>query len=270
MDRVVFMKQSGESLAGSDGTPFDEESIHAAAVQIKLAHDAQKDLGILGITIVAGGGNILRGGENASLTRDAVGKLATFANTLVLQGALHDLNVPTELFTAPGVLAYDRLAEVSPLSYQPGRMLMAHEESKVALLGFGMGKNRQTTDAAVVQCAASYADFCQSTASAPQMQPTILKATRYDGIFEADPATHEDAVRYRTIGAPTMLADYERFAAVDHISLGALIDHNLSMAVYSGEHSLVDALQEDYTAIAGKGIGTLIMPHAISPTFYRD
>jgi len=270
MSRVVFMKQSGESLASPDGTPFDEESIHEAALQIKIAYDARKDLDIQGLTVVTGGGNIMRGGTNASLARDAVGKMATFANTLMLQAALHDLNVPTALFTAPGTLAYDREAEVSPLSYQPGRMLLAHEENQVALAGYGFGRNRQTTDAAVVQYAASYSDFCQSITTAPDVQPTILKSTRFDGIYTADPAKHQEADRYRIIGAPQMLAKYEQFAALDRPSLQNLVAHSLSMTVFSGENSLVDVLQEDHTAIAGKGIGTLIVPHAIEASLYQD
>lgn len=270
MDRVVFMKQSGESLAGPDGTPFNDESIHDAAVQIKIAYDARQDLGVQGLTVVTGGGNIMRGGKEASLNRDAVGKIATFANTLMLQDALQNLGVPTQLFTGPGVLAYDREAAVSPFSFQPGRMLMAHEAQEVALLGYGMGLNGQTTDAAVVQCAARYADFCESITTGPIMQPTILKSTRFDGIYTDDPARQPNALRYRTIGAPQMLADYERFAALDRPSLEALVAHSLSMTVFSGENSLVDVLQEDYQAIAGKGIGTLVTSQEIEPTLYRD
>ena len=50
----------------------------------------------------------------------------------------------------------------------------------------------------------------------------------------------------------------------------ALVDDHLSMTVFSGEHSVVDVLQEDFNGIAGKGIGTLILPQAIEPQIYRD
>ena len=83
MERVVFMKQSGESLATGDNI-LDEEAIHDAAVRIKIAHASQEDLGVLGLTIVSGDGNIMRGGANASPMRDFVDRVATIVNTMML------------------------------------------------------------------------------------------------------------------------------------------------------------------------------------------
>ena len=269
MERVVFMKQSGESLATGDNI-LDEEAIHDAAVRIKIAHASQEDLGVLGLTIVSGGGNIMRGGANASPMRDFVGRLATIANTLMLDEMLKNLDVPVTTYMAPGTVLHDKASAVTPQPYEPSHMIRAHQQGEVSLLANGMGINGQTTDAAVVQCAASYMNAYRTIGALEPVTATILKSTRYDGVYTVDPAQDATAERYRVIGAPQMLANYERFAAVDRPSLCALVDDHLSMTVFSGEHSVVDVLQEDFNGIAGKGIGTLILPQAIEPQIYRD
>lgn len=270
MGRTVFMKQSGESLAGN-GAPFDKDAIEEVATNIKVAHQARRELNMDGLTIVAGGGNIMRGGADASPLRDGVGRLATVANTLMLQDTLQRLHVPVSLFISPGTLLYDKASDISPYTFEPGKMLMAHERGEVALLAGGMGVNGQTTDAAVAQCAHRYISFCRGIQTVGPTEPTILKATRYDGVYVADPGLYgEETTRYRKIGAPQMLAEYDRFAAVDRTSLETLVANELSMIVFSGQRSLIDVLQEDHGTIAGKGIGTLILPQAIEAQLYED
>jgi uridylate kinase len=175
--RRMLLKLSGEAFKRTDSArSLDSERIYDMAAQIKRV----KQLG-LQIAIVPGGGNIFRGlaGESRGIERatgDQMGMLATVINSLALQAALEDLGVHTRVMTA---LTMTAVAE----PYIRRRALRHMEKGRVVIIGAGTGNPYFTTDtAAALRASELGADV-------------LLKGTKVDAIYSADPKTHPDARR---------------------------------------------------------------------------
>lgn len=167
----ILLKLSGEVLAGEAGHGFDDSVIDTLTDEII----AVKRMGY-SIAIVLGGGNIFRGGswKNQSLNRvtlDNIGMLATVQNALYLAEILNNKNYCAEVFSA---LPMDKIA----LHYTPAAAACALESGKICFLCGGTGNPFFTTDTAAVLRAIEL------------KMDLVLKATKVDGLYSADP--HKD------------------------------------------------------------------------------
>ena len=182
----ILLKLSGEALMGDLQYGIDPIRLAEYANDIK----AIIDQGVQ-VAIVIGGGNIFRGVAGASKGMDRVqgdhmGMLATVINGLALQGALEDANIPTRLQTAI------KINEVAEPFIR--RKAMRHlEKGRVVIFGGGTGNPYFTTDsAAVLRAIEVEADV-------------ILKGTRVDGIYNADPEKDDKAIKFDTISFDDVL-----------------------------------------------------------------
>ena len=169
-----MLKLSGEILAGAKGFGYDDDVIDALTDELI----AVKNLGY-SIAIVFGGGNIFRGGswKNQSLNRvtlDSIGMLATVQNALYLAEILENKGYSARVFS---MLAMDKIAEL----YTPARANDALSEGHICFLAGGTGNPFFTTDTAAILRA------CELELD------IVLKGTKVDGLFSADPRINPDA-----------------------------------------------------------------------------
>ena len=177
MYKRVLLKLSGESLGGPSGKGIDEESLKKFAAEISRAVSAGYQ-----IAVVNGGGNIFRGIQGIGkgydrVTGDRMGMLATVINSLALASALRSEGIRAEVFTAtpmePIAKGYVRESAVKVL-----------EEGGVALIAGGTGNPFFSTDSgAALRALEIGAD-------------ALLKGTRVDGVYTADPEKDPAAVKY--------------------------------------------------------------------------
>ncbi|CAL2104913.1 UMP kinase [Tenacibaculum sp. 190524A02b] len=176
----ILLKLSGEALMGNRQYGIDPQRLKEYAQEIKQVVEKNIE-----VAIVIGGGNIFRGvaGELNGMDRvqgDHMGMLATCINGLALQSALEDEGVQTRLQTA---IEIKEIAE----PYIKRRANRHLEKGRVVIFGAGTGNPYFTTDtAAVLRAIEINAD-------------AILKGTRVDGIYTADPEKYKDAVKFNNI-----------------------------------------------------------------------
>lgn len=176
----ILLKLSGEAFRGSLPSGIDTQVLAYLAAEI----DAVRSLGVE-VAIVVGGGNILRGrdaGERgiSRVTADYMGMLATVINALALQDFLEERGIPTRVQTA---IEMREVAE----PYIRRRAIRHLEKGRVVIFAGGTGNPYFTTDtAAALRAAEIRAD-------------ALLKATKVDGVYEADPAIHKDAAKLETL-----------------------------------------------------------------------
>jgi len=184
----ILLKLSGESLGGPTGKGIDEKMMAAYAEEIARVAAAGVQIGI-----VIGGGNIFRGlsgvGKGFDRVRgDQMGMLATVINSIGLSMAIKSAGADTEVFTStpmePIARYYNRAAAVKRL-----------EEGAVVLIAGGTGNPFFTTDSA------SALRACEIGAGA------LLKGTRVDGIYTADPEKDPTAVKYSRLTYDKCLTD---------------------------------------------------------------
>ena len=173
----ILLKLSGEALMGNRQYGIDPERLAEYAKEIKAVTDKGVE-----VAIVIGGGNIFRGVSGASkgmdrVTGDHMGMLATVINGLALQSALEDADIPTRLQSAV------KINEVAEPFIR--RKAIRHlEKGRVVIFGGGTGNPYFTTDsAAVLRAIEISADV-------------ILKGTRVDGIYTADPEKDKMATKF--------------------------------------------------------------------------
>ncbi len=182
----ILLKLSGEALMGDLQYGIDPNRLAAYAHEIKQIHDKAVE-----IAIVIGGGNIFRGvsGVSSGMDRvqgDYMGMLATVINGMALQGALENLGMLTRLQTA---LKIEEIAE----PYIKRRAVRHLEKNRIVIFGAGTGNPYFTTDtAAVLRGVEINADV-------------ILKGTRVDGIYDADPEKNSNAVKFDFISFDEVL-----------------------------------------------------------------
>ena len=182
----ILLKLSGEALMGDKQYGIDPARLAEYAEDIRTIHEKGVE-----IAIVIGGGNIFRGVSGASSGMDRVqgdymGMLATVINGMALQGALEDKGMLTRLQTA---LKIEAIAE----PYIKRRAVRHLEKGRVVIFGAGTGNPYFTTDtAAVLRGVEIHADV-------------ILKGTRVDGIYTADPEKDESAKKFDYISFDDVL-----------------------------------------------------------------
>lgn len=176
----ILLKLSGEALMGDQQYGISGDRLREYAMDIKKVVDAGAQVGI-----VIGGGNIFRGVQGASEGMDRVqgdhmGMLATMINGLALQSALEEAGVYTRLQSA---IKMDQIAE----PFIRRRAVRHLEKGRVVIFGGGTGNPYFTTDtAATLRAIEINADV-------------ILKGTRVDGIYTADPEKDATATKYETL-----------------------------------------------------------------------
>jgi uridylate kinase len=182
----ILLKLSGEALMGNRNYGIDPERLSDYANEIKQLTNKGIE-----VAIVIGGGNIFRGVAGASNGMDRVqgdhmGMLATVINGLALQSALEDAGIPTRLQSA---IKINEVAE----PFIRRRAMRHLEKGRVVIFGGGTGNPYFTTDsAAVLRAVEIEADV-------------ILKGTRVDGIYSADPEKDKTAVKFDTISFEDVL-----------------------------------------------------------------
>jgi uridylate kinase len=228
----VLLKLSGEALMGDRTYGIDPDVVRGIAAQVA---EARRD-GIE-VAVVVGGGNIFRGVAAAAsgmdrATADYMGMLATAMNGLALQDALEQASCPTRVMSA---IAMNEIAE----PYIRRRAVRHLEKGRVVVLVAGTGNPYFTTDTAATLRAVELA------------AEVILKATRVDGVYDADPEKHPGATRFTQIGYTELLAS--RLQALDATAVSLAMDNEMPIVVF-------DMTQPGniLRAVRGETIGTRI------------
>lgn len=185
----ILLKLSGESLGGEAGKGLDVPSLNSYAEEIVEAVKAGHQ-----VAIVNGGGNIFRGlsgvGEGFDrVTGDRMGMLATVINSLALRSAIRSMGVNAEVFTAINMEPVARY-------YTRDNAVKVLEEGGVALIAGGTGNPFFTTDSGAALRALELG--CDA----------LLKGTRVDGVYTADPEKDPTATRYEELTFTKALADH--------------------------------------------------------------
>jgi uridylate kinase len=231
--RRVLLKLSGEALLGQRAYGIDFDVVRSIANQVHSVHELGTNVGI-----VIGGGNIFRGMAASRrgfdrATGDYMGMLATVINSLALQEALEDAGVPARTMTA---ITMPQVAE----QWIRRRALRHLEKGRVIILAAGTGNPYFTTDTtAALRALEIEADV-------------LLKATKVDGIYDADPATNPGAHKYDRLDYLEALNE-RGIDVMDNTALTLCMDNKLPIIVF-------DLLKEGNIerVVRGDEIGTLV------------
>src|SRR5687768_10281816 len=212
----ILLKLSGEALMGAQNYGIDTKVAESAAKELKTVHD----LGVE-IAVVVGGGNIFRGvsesaGNMDRAAADYIGMLATVMNAVVLQDALEHVGVYTRVMSAIDI---PQLAE----PFIRRRAVRHLEKQRVVIFAAGTGNPYFTTDsAAALRALEIKADI-------------ILKATKVDGIYSADPMTDSTAELFNEITYRQVLE--RRLKVMDASAISLCMDNNLPIIVFNMRES---------------------------------
>ncbi|MBK6619597.1 MAG: UMP kinase [Saprospirales bacterium] len=223
----VLLKLSGESLMGQQQFGIDANQLHHYAVQIKVLHDAGME-----VAVVIGGGNIFRGlqASKSGIERvqgDYMGMLATVINGMALQSAMESVGLYTRLVSA---IEMNQIAE----PYIRRRAIRHLEKGRIVIFSAGTGSPYFTTDsAAALRASEINADV-------------ILKGTRVDGIYSADPEIDPTATKFdrltfaKVISLGLNVMDMTAFTLCQQNNIPIIVfdineDGNL-MRIVNGEH----------------------------------
>jgi uridylate kinase len=228
----ILLKISGEALLGERSYGVDPKVCASIASQVVAVHREGVQ-----VAIVVGGGNIFRGLAAAAsgmdrATADYIGMLATVMNALALQDALEKADMPTRVMSAIGM---DEVAE----PYIRRRAQRHLEKGRVVILAAGTGNPYFTTDTAAALRAVEIG------------AQVLLKATKVDGVYDADPMTHPDARRHDRLSYGQVLAD--RLQVLDATAVSLCMENELPIIVFD-----LDGPDHIRLAALGASIGTLI------------
>lgn len=228
----ILLKLSGEGLMGDKPFGMSAEVIENLAAQIKNVHDKGVE-----ICLVVGGGNIFRGAKEASkgmnrTVADHVGMLATVMNALYLQNALEKAGCPAR------VLSGLNIPEVCE-HYVYRRALRHLEKGRIVIFAAGTGNPYFTTDTG-------------AALRASEMQcDVILKSTQVDGVYDSDPKTNPDAVRYEAVTYDEVIN--KQLKVMDIAAVALARENNIPVVVFPQNEP--NALEK---VVAGKGSFTII------------
>jgi len=228
----ILLKLSGEVLAGETGFGIQPAVLRGLAEEIRDVQALGTEIGI-----VIGGGNIIRGVTAASegmdrSTADYMGMIASIMNSVALQDALEALGLPTRVLSA---LEIQEVAE----PYIRRRAVRHLEKGRIVIFAGGTGNPYFTTDTA----AALRANEVHAS--------VVLKATKVDGIYSADPALDKTATRYEQLDYDEVMQKNLRF--MDQAAISLCRENSLPIVVFdmtvSGNIAKV---------VAGETIGTVV------------
>ncbi len=210
--RRVLLKLSGEALLGEQSFGIDVNVARSVAEEIKQAHELGTQ-----IAVVVGGGNIFRGvsvsaGNMDRASADYIGMLATVMNAVVLQDALEKIGINTRVLSAINI---PQLAE----PFIRRRAIRHLEKRRVVILAAGTGNPFFSTDsAAALRALEIKAD-------------AILKGTKVDGVYSADPMKDSAATRFDCITFQEVLE--KRLRVMDASAISLCRDNNVPIIVFN-------------------------------------
>jgi uridylate kinase len=228
----ILLKLSGESLAGENGQGVSEQILEYFAAEIKKVHDLGVEL-----AIVIGGGNFFRGLSDAAkdmnrVTADQMGMLATMINSLALMDILKRNGVKAQTFSA---ISMPKVADI----FDHIKVTDSLKNGNVAILGGGTGNPFFTTDtAAVLRAVEINADV-------------ILKGTRVDGVYSADPEKVNDSTKYDNLNYMQVVE--QKLKVMDITAITLAMDNKLPIVVFNFDKT--DNLKK---VILGESIGTKV------------
>jgi uridylate kinase len=229
----VLLKISGEGLCRTGGFGIDGEELNRIGAEIKLVHDLGAQ-----VAVVVGGGNIVRGTELArttgveEVTGHYMGMLGTVINALAVQDTLEMLGVPTRVQSA---VAVDRVCE----KFIRRRAIRHLEKGRVVIFAGGTGNPFVTTDTgAALRASEIGADV-------------VLKATKVDGVFDADPLAKPDARLYHHLSFAEVLD--QRLAVMDVSAIDLCQRSGIPIIVFN-----LKTAGHMRDVVLGKSIGTLV------------
>lgn len=229
----ILIKASGQTLAGKAGFGLDPDAVNAFADEVIAASKLAQ------VAIVVGGGNILRGSmaDDFRIDRveaDNVGMLGTAINALILRGALsgrteRDVRVMSALPMTSVAEPYIRLRAMRHL-----------DKGSIVIMACGIGQPFVTTDYPSVQ-------------RAIELDVDVLLAAKngVDGVYDKDPAVHDDAVRFETISYDEVIK--REIRVMDPAAFILARDHGMKIRVFdSSENRAMERI------ISGEDVGTLV------------
>ncbi|MBN2719525.1 MAG: UMP kinase [Proteobacteria bacterium] len=230
--RRVLLKISGEALLGQESFGLDLDSVRSIASEVADVYHMDVQ-----VALVIGGGNIFRGAKNSDntierATGDYIGMVATVINALAFQSALEKLDVPTRVLSA---IAMSQVAE----PYIRRRAIRHLEKGRVVIFAAGTGNPFFTTDtAASLRAMEIGADI-------------LMKATKVDGVFSADPEIEPDALKFDRLTYRDVLE--KQLKVMDATAIALCMDNDMPIMVFSLKRAgnLV-------RAVAGEKVGTIV------------
>jgi len=231
----IVLKLSGEALQGKKSHGIDQSVLVSISRQIKELRDIKVD-----VTVVLGAGNIFRGQENTGSrgldmdrsVADYMGMLATVINGLALQDVLEKMGVPTRVMTA---IEMQRIAE----PYIRRRAIRHLEKGRVVIFVAGTGNPYFTTDtAAALKGMEINAD-------------AILKATKVDGVYSADPLKVKGAKKFDRLKYIDVLK--KRLKVMDATAVSLCMDNKLPIVVFN-----LNRQGNIRRVVLGEKIGTIV------------
>ncbi len=221
----VLLKLSGEALAGEKKTGFDEDTIRGVALQVKQLVDDGIQIGI-----VIGGGNFWRGRSSENIDRtkaDQIGMLATIMNCIYVSEIFRSVGMMTSILTPFECGSFTKL-------FSKDRANKYFDKNMVVFFAGGTGHPYFSTDTGVVLRAVEVdADV-------------ILLAKSVDGVYNADPKTHADAVKYDEISIEEVIE--KNLQVVDMTASILARDNKMPMWVFglNEKNSIVNTLKGDF------------------------
>ncbi len=228
--RRVLLKLSGEALAGKKGFGIDNDVVLNIAKSVKeiMQRGVQ-------VAIVVGGGNFFRGRSGQGMDRttaDHMGMLATVINSLAMRSALENIGVDTRVQTAIEMKAITE-------TYIRLRAMRHLEKGRVVIFGAGTGNPYFSTDtAAALRAAEIDAEI-------------ILLAKKVDGVYNDDPATNKNAIKFDALTYLDVLK--QNLKVMDSTATSLCMDNNIPIHVFSLENP-----DNIVRAIEGQNIGTIV------------
>ncbi len=228
----VLLKISGEGFCSENGRGIEKGDVDSIAREIERASKIGTE-----IAVVVGGGNIFRGSKlnlsGIDRTRaDQLGMVATTMNALVLQGALENLGLSACVQSA---ISIQQVVE----SYSQQVCLKRLKEGCIVILAGGTGNPYFTTDTAAALRAVEIG------------ANVLLKATKVDGVYSADPLTHPEAKRYEELSYGDVLS--ENLKVMDATAITLCMEHKLPIIVFNLKRP-----RNIERAVKGERIGTYI------------
>jgi len=228
----ILLKLSGEALQGDQRGGIDFERLGVFCDEVVEVHGMGVEIGL-----VVGGGNIFRGDRGVAFgldkpTGDYMGMLATVINALAIQASLEKRGIKTRVMTA---------IDMPPVAepYIRRRATRHLEKGRVVIFAAGTGNPFFTTDTA----AALRANEINAE--------VVMKATKVDGVYSADPVKDPDAQRYDTLDYTKVLA--ENLGVMDGTAISLCREHNLPILVFD-----LTTPGNIVRIIKGETIGTLV------------
>ena len=224
----VLLKLSGEALAGEKKTGFDEATVIEVAKQIRTIAEEGLEIGI-----VIGGGNFWRGRTSETIDRnDQIGMLATVMNCIYVSDICRYLGLKTEIFTPFVCGAFTSL-------YSKDAVEASFAQGKIVFFAGGTGHPYFSTDTATVLRAVEIE------------AEAILLAKAVDGIYDSDPKTNPNAVKYDEISIEEVVA--KKLAAMDLTASIMCMEQKMPMLVFA-----LDEKDSIINAVHGKFVGTKV------------